>query len=105
MKHTVACLESFAVMALLAMGLTGAAYHLFRDGGWLDLAGGSLWSFILDAPTMALAAVGGAVVITWLWHRSREFRREDGKAATGVFYVMVAAGLYFAAHLVLAGTL
>jgi len=105
MKHTVAYLESFAVMGLLAMGLTGAAYHLFRDGGWLDHAGTSLLNFMMDAPMLTLAALAGAVVLTWLWRRSREFRREDGKTATGVFYVMLAAGVYFAGHLVVAGTL
>jgi hypothetical protein len=32
---------------------------------------------------MTLAALASAVVLTWLWRRSREFRREDSKADTG----------------------
>ena len=54
---------------------------------------------------MTLAALASAVVLTWLWRRSREFRREDSEADTGAFYVMLAAGAYFAGHLVLGGSL
>ena len=105
MKQTVECLESFAVMALLGTGLTGAAYHIFRDGGWLEAAGASLWAFVLDAPLMALAALGSAFAITWLWRRSRRYERQNGAAATGVFYIMLAAGAYFVGHIIVAGSL
>ena len=92
-------------MALLGTGLTGAAYKLFRDGGWLEAAGASLWAFVVDAPFMALAALGSAVAITWLWRRNRRYERQNGKAATGMFYVMIAAGAYFVGHFFVAGTL
>ena len=105
MKQAVLYLESFAVMGLLAMGLTGAAYHIFRDGGWLEAVGANLWAFVLDTPLVALAAFGRAMVITWLWRRSRQYERQNGTAATGVFYVMLAAGAYFAGHFVVAGSL
>ena len=105
MKQAVVYLESFAAMALLATGITGAAYHIFRDGGWLEAAGANLWAFVVDEPFMALAALASAVVITWLWRRSRSYERQNGTAATGAFYVMLAAGAYFVGHFVFAGTL
>jgi hypothetical protein len=105
MKQAVMCLESFAVMGLVGTGLTGGAYHLFREGGWLEMAGASLWAFIENSPMMALVAVLSAVVITWLWRRSKQYERQNGTAATGAFYVMLAAGAYFAGHLVMSGGL
>ena len=105
MKHAIEYVESFAVMALIAMGLTGASYHLFRDGGWLDAAGTSLIGFIVDSPLLALAAIVSAVILTWLWHHSRSFQRTNGKAATGVFYLMLAGGAFFLGRLVMVGSL
>ena len=105
MKQTIEYLESLAVMTLIAMGLTGAAYHLFRDGGWVESAGSSLWSFIIDSPLLGLASIACAVVITRLWHHSRHFQRHNAQMASAVFYMLMGAGTYFLGHLVVVGTL
>jgi hypothetical protein len=104
-KHALEYLESFAVMALLVVGLTGGAYHLFRDGGWIDAAGGTLWGFVTESPLTALLLFGCAIALTFMWRQSRKFQRQNGKAATAVFYVMLAAGAWFLGRLLLAGTL
>ena len=104
MKQTFEYLESLAVMALMAMGLTGAAYHFFRAGGWVETAGGSLWTFIINSPLMALGLLGCSVVLTYLWRHSQSFQRQNAKSATGVFYVMLAAGAYFLGRLFIVGT-
>jgi uncharacterized membrane protein len=104
MKQTIEYLEALAVMALVAMGLTGAAYHLFRDGGWVESAGGSLWDFILNSPLMALALIVCALILTYLWRHGRSFQRQNAHVATGAFYVMLAAGAYFLGQLVLVGS-
>jgi membrane protein implicated in regulation of membrane protease activity len=103
-KQTFEYLESFAVMALLSVGLTGASYHLFRDGGWVEAAGGSLWAFITDSPLMALGVILSSIVLTWMWRRSRSFQKQNTKAATAVFYTMLASGAYFLGRLTLVGT-
>ncbi|HZM44887.1 MAG TPA: hypothetical protein VFC14_08655 [Burkholderiales bacterium] len=104
MKQTIEYLEALAVMALVAMGLTGAAYHLFRDGGWVESAGDSLWSFIINSPLMALSLIVCALILTYLWRHGRSFQRQNAQAATGVFYVMLGAGAYFLGRLILVGT-
>jgi uncharacterized membrane protein len=104
-KQALESLESFAVIALLLIGLTGAAYHLLRDGGWLEAAGGSLGTFIMNSPLMALAVIVCAVVLNYLWRQSRRFRQQNGKAATAVFYLMMAAGAFFLGRLMLVGSL
>ena len=104
MKQTFEYLESLAVMALLATGLTGAAYHLFRDGGWMETAGGSLWTFITNSPLMALALLGSSVILTHMWRHSQSFQRQNATAATGAFYVMLSAGAYFLGRLLIVGT-
>ena len=105
MKQAMMCVESFLVMSLVGTGLTGGAYHLFREGGWLERAGSSLWLFIEESPMLALVAVLSAVVITWLWRRNRQYEKQNATAATGAFYALLAAGAYFAGHLVLSGSL
>jgi len=104
-KQALECLESFAVITLLLIGLTGAAYHLLRDGGWLEAAGGSLWNFITSSPLLALALMVCAGILTYLWRQSRRFRQQNGRAATVVFYLMLAAGAFFLGRLMLVGSL
>jgi len=104
-KQTIEYLESFAVMTLIAMGLTGAVYHLFREGGWMETAGGNLVHFITNSPLLALAAILCTVILAHMRRHSSRFQRENGKAATGVFYAMLAAGAYFMGRLMLVGTL
>jgi hypothetical protein len=103
-KQALEYLESFAVMALLAVGLTGAAYHLFRDGGWVEAAGGSLWTFITDSPLMAMGLILCSIILTWMWRHSRSFQKQNTKAATAVFYAMLASGVYFLGRLIFVGT-
>jgi hypothetical protein len=86
------------------MGLTGAAYHLFRDGGWVEAAGGGLWGFITNSPLMALALIVCALILTYLWRHGRSFQRQNTQVATGVFYVMLAAGAYSLGRLIIVGT-
>src|SRR5262245_55963597 len=105
MKQTVEYLESFAVMALIGMGITGASYHLFRDGGWMESTAAGLWEFIVDYPLLAIAAFLSAAALTWRWRHSRQFQRQNEKAATAAFYVMIAAGMFFVGRLVIDGTL
>ena len=104
MKQTIVYLESFGVMALMAMGLTGAAFHLFRDGGWVESAGDSLWSFIIDSPLMALGLIVCSTLLTCLWRHSRSFQRQNTQVATGVFYVLLASGAYFLGRLIVVGS-
>lgn len=104
MKQTIEYLESFAVMALVAMGLTGAAYHLFRDGGWMETAGGNLWSFITESPLLALGAIVCSIILTRLWQHSRQFQRQNARAATAMFYGLLVAGVYFVGRLMFVGT-
>jgi len=104
-KQTIEYLESFAVMTLIAMGLTGAGYHLFRDGGWVESASGSLWTFITNSPLMALGLILCSAILTWMWRHNRSFQQQNGKTATAAFYVMLASGAYFLGRLILVGTL
>jgi hypothetical protein len=105
MKQTIEYLESFTVMALMAMGLTGAAYHLFRDGGWVESAGGSLWAFILHSPLLALGLILCSIILTCLWRHSRSFQQQNTHVATGVFYVLLAIGAYFLGRLMIVGSI
>ena len=104
MKQTILYLESLAVMGLMAMGLTGAAYYLFRDGGWVESAANSLGAFILDAPLMALGLILSSIILTCLWRHSHSFQRQNTHVATGVFYVLLAAGAYFLGRIIVVGT-
>ena len=104
MKQTIVYLESFGVMALMAMGLTGAAFHLFRDGGWVESAGGSLWAFIINSPLMALGLILCSIVLTCLWRHSRSFERQNTHVATGMFFILLASGVYFLSRLIISGS-
>jgi hypothetical protein len=89
----------------MAMGLTGAAYYLFRDGGWVESAGDSLWAFILHSPLMALGLVLCSIILTCLWRHSHSFQKQNTQVATGVFYVLLGAGAYFLGRLIILGSL
>jgi len=105
LKKALEYLESFAVLALILAGLTGFAYHLFREGGWIESVTGSFWSFTMRSPLIVLVTIAGATVIALIWRRDRKTEQAHGKAATMVFYSMVAAGVYFLGRLAIVGTL
>jgi hypothetical protein len=104
-KETVEYLESFVVLALTFAGLTGIAYHMFREGGWVETMTGSFWNLSMRSPLMALAVVAGSIALGFLWQRTRMSEQQQGKAATVVFYVAIAAGMYFLGHLAIQGSL
>ena len=105
MNKTLEYLQSFVVIVLMLSGLTGIAYHLFREGGWLETVTGSIWSFTTRSPLMALVVVAGAIALGVMRWRSRKIQHDQGKAATVVFYVIIAAGAYFLGRLAIVGSL
>ena len=105
MKETVEYLESFVVLALMFAGLTGIAYHFFREGGWVETMTGSLWNLTMRSPLMALAVASGSIALWFVWQRNRTSQQQQGKAATVLFYVTIAAGTYFLGHLAIQGSL
>ena len=105
MKQTLELLQSFAVMVLIFTGLTGIAYHLFREGGWIEYITGGIWNFTTRSPLMALGVILGAIALGVIRWRSRKLQHDQGKVGTLVFYVMIAAGAYFLGHLAIWGTL
>ena len=104
MKQALEYLGSFLILALIASGLTGIAYHLFRQDGWIESLTGSLWGATMRSPLMALVVVVGVAAVVALRWRNRQVRRDEGSAATVVFYAMIAAGVFFLGRFLVVGT-
>jgi uncharacterized membrane protein YhaH (DUF805 family) len=104
-NKTLEYLQSFVVIALLLAGLTGIAYHMFRQDGWIESITGGIWGLTMRSPLMALVVVGGAIALGVMRWRSRKIQRDQGKVATVVFYIIIAAGAYFLGRLAIVGSL
>jgi len=105
MKRPLEYLESFVVFVLVLTGLTGIAYNLLREDGWLESVTRGIWRLTMRSPLMVSAVIAGAVVFGLIWRRRRKFERQQGRAATFVFYIMISAGAYYLGHLAIRGTL
>ncbi|MCC7483506.1 MAG: hypothetical protein IT529_00825 [Burkholderiales bacterium] len=104
MKQALEYLESFAVLVLILVGLTGFAYHLFREEGLANTVTCGIWDFIMASPFIAFVVLVCASTLGFVWRRNRRAQREQGKAATVVFYAMIASGVYFLGKLVIFGS-
>ncbi|HKA46169.1 MAG TPA: hypothetical protein VKF40_29525 [Burkholderiales bacterium] len=86
-----------AVFLLVVTGLTGLAYHTFREDGWLSL--------LFDYPVLLLALVVLIVAGCLMPLKESKTPLRSRIVPNLIFYLMVAAGVYFTGHLVMTGTL
>ena len=104
MKETLAYLQSFVVMALVLTGLAGIAYHLFRDGGWIEQGLGKIFGYTMQYPLIVTFVVIGGLLFAWWWRHDRLSRGSQSMGPTLVLYSIMAAGAYFIGHFAIYGS-
>ena len=104
MKQVMEYVSSFFLFALIITGLIGISYNLFREGGWVEYVFGGIWGATMRSPIMGIAVLAGVAYFAYRKWINRKVRRNEGNAGTIVFYVMVAAGVYFLGRLFVVGS-
>jgi hypothetical protein len=88
---------TFVVFVLVVTGLTGIDYNLFREVGWIES--------VFSHPLVLLFVIVGAVILGVMWSRDTKTELRSQVVPNLLFYLMVAAGVYFIGHLAITGTL
>ena len=106
MKQFLTFLESFVIVALVATGIVGITYHVFRAGGWFDAALARLAEIVFQNVTASLIIGGIALVAFVVWHDRRVAKGVyNRRLPTIVLYVLMAAGVFFVGRYALFGKL
>ena len=54
MKQVLEYVQSFVMIGLVLSGIGGISYHMFRDGGWVEIIFGNIWDVSVEYPLIAL---------------------------------------------------
>ncbi|MCC6472977.1 MAG: hypothetical protein IT514_04450 [Burkholderiales bacterium] len=92
----------FAIFCLMVLGIGGVMYHAVGKGGWIERGFGGVFSQGLGT---VLALVVGGVLIVWFGRRWMMGKRSQTILNDFLLYGVVALGLFFAARLILYGSL
>lgn len=105
MKQFLTFLESFVIVALVAAGILGLTYHVFRAGGWFDAAFERLAEIVFQNVTASFIIGTIALVLFVMWHERRVTKGVyNRRLPTIVLYVLMAAGVFFIGRYALVGS-
>ena len=104
MKQYLEYAESFAVITLILFGIGGISYHLFRDGGWVEMLAGNLWDVSIQYPLIALPVIVAAVFLGKMWNEARITHGRASKLPDFIIYALMLAGAIFVGRFFWYGT-
>jgi len=94
-KQVLEFVSSFVTIALVLAGIGGAAYHMFKEGGWLGIALGKIWDVNIRYPLVAIPVTIGVVFIGKMWFDYNRAKGYTSRLPDILVYIIMAAGVYF----------
>lgn len=106
MKHFLTFLESFVIVVLVAAGIVGLFYNMFRGGGWFDAAFARVMEIVFTNVTASII-IGSVVLVAFVMWYERHITKGtyNKRIPTYVLYVLIAAGIYYVGRYALVGSL
>jgi hypothetical protein len=97
-------IQSFTVIGLVLAGISGVAYNLFREGGWLGSILGGLWNILMEHSILVLLVISAVLFIGKMWYDHNRATGRKSKLPDALVYVVMGAGVYFVWKLFAHGT-
>ena len=95
MKQIYEYVSSFVTIALILAGIGGAAYHMFKEGGWLSILFGKWWNAQIDNPMIAVPVTIAVLFFGKLWYDYNVAKGYTSKLPNILIYIVMAAGFFF----------
>lgn len=105
MKPLFTLLGAILVGTLILLGIGGAAYHLFRDDGWISQGLGALWNAQYQAPVITVVLIVAAIFVFRALYRAQIGGKRNSKLPDLVLFAFIIAGIYFLGRLLATGSI
>lgn len=105
MKRIYDFIESFVIIALVLVGISGLSYNLFRVDGWLETVLGKIWDLETQYMLITVPVLVGAVILFNLWRGNQVLHSKTSKFPNLLLYGLIGVGLFYVGRYVWTGTI